>query len=593
MGASAVAGGNDEAVTLQLLSSQLNSLALSMQALTEQVARQQEVMQQAQQQIPVTTGLRLNLDNMNPGGLTPAGSSPHFDGSPLASESGAEQRYTGRGALESMAAKALDSGLTDAEVHEAREMFELADRDNSGSIDVNELQEILRLLGMYDMTLVDVEQLIIDTNEEGGDIHACSVQAFLEVYSLCLRSEHIDQHTRHAFSEISFYSHRALMRWVHDDGEEVAGNVTGSPLVPPHRRLARNVAMSKTMENVFNLAIFVSAISSGLGTYDYFEGGEGVYVAEMITLGVFVIEVVSKIVAETGKCSSYLGWLADPWNSFDFLLLLVLVALEVSSRLEADRHQADNEGPLRALRMLRLMRAVRILRVAKMMPELIHVLETVVRSAKSVAYIGIFMLVLTYMFGIIGASLFGKNDPFHFGNLGLAMMSLFRIATLEDWTDIMYYQTYGCEGWGDYQSITVHRPGMNGTMVTVACEHEAFSWISPVFFVTFVMLSAFFVLNLFVGIVVNSSISAATDAEARKREADEWAMSQRLKQPPDNPLGSGLELAGKSLRKLPSITGVVGLPGSSGRNSPRDVTYENPLSDEEREEGSYCTFDRN
>ena len=68
--------------------------------------------------------------------------------------------------------------------------------------------------------------------------------------------------------------------------------------------------------------------------------------------------------------------------------------------------------------------------MAKLMPELVHVLETVVRSAKSVAFIGLFMVLVTYMFGIIGASFFASNDPFHFGNLGRAMMSLFRVATL-------------------------------------------------------------------------------------------------------------------------------------------------------------------
>eukprot|EP01052_Picozoa_sp_SAG31_P036492 SAG31_NODE_4563_length_3135_cov_6.260359_3_plen_51_part_00 len=49
-------------------------------------------------------------------------------------------------------------------------------------------------------------------------------------------------------------------------------------------------------------------------------------------------------------------------------------------------------------------------------------------------------MIFFYIFAILGVTLFGKNDPFHFGSLGKAMLSLFRIATLEDWTDIMYFQ---------------------------------------------------------------------------------------------------------------------------------------------------------
>ena len=65
------------------------------------------------------------------------------------------------------------------------------------------------------------------------------------------------------------------------------------------------------------------------------------------------------------------------------------------------------------------------------------VMETLVRSASSVGYIGAFMTLVSYIFAIIGVTIFGTNDPFHFGDLSKGMVSLFRIATCEDWTDIM------------------------------------------------------------------------------------------------------------------------------------------------------------
>ena len=55
------------------------------------------------------------------------------------------------------------------------------------------------------------------------------------------------------------------------------------------------------------------------------------------------------------------------------------------------------------------------------------------------------LLLVFYLFAIGGIEFFRQNDPWHFGNVGLAMLTLFRMATLEDWTDVMYINIYGCD----------------------------------------------------------------------------------------------------------------------------------------------------
>ena len=75
----------------------------------------------------------------------------------------------------------------------------------------------------------------------------------------------------------------------------------------------------------------------------------------------------------------------------------------------------------------------------------------------------------------LAVTVFGKNDPFHFGDLGSAMLTLFRIATQEDWTDIMYFNMFGCDKWGDY--------GSDVSESTKDCVPEAFGATSPAFFV--------------------------------------------------------------------------------------------------------------
>lgn len=115
--------------------------------------------------------------------------------------------------------------------------------------------------------------------------------------------------------------------------------------------------------------------------------------------------------------------------------------------------------------------------------------------------------------------MFHRNDPWHFGNLGVGMLSLWRIATLEDWTDIMYFNQHGCEGWGDYAGATGESD----------CEHEAFGWIAVCYFSSFVLMSAFLMLNLFIGVITNSMHEAAEGLHKEKKDAARLAIATRLR----------------------------------------------------------------
>ena len=72
-------------------------------------------------------------------------------------------------------------------------------------------------------------------------------------------------------------------------------------------------------------------------------------------------------------------------------------------------------------------------------------------------------------------------------------------------TDIMYFNSYGCEGWADYSRVIQH----NGTSVvaetTPPCRHESFSFASVMYFLIYILISAFLVLNLFIGVIVSES----------------------------------------------------------------------------------------
>jgi voltage-gated sodium channel len=66
-------------------------------------------------------------------------------------------------------------------------------------------------------------------------------------------------------------------------------------------------------------------------------------------------------------------------------------------------------------------------------------------SLSSIFYVALLLLLVFYLYGIICVSFFRENDPVHFGNLETTFLTLFRMSTLEDWSDVMYTQLYGCD----------------------------------------------------------------------------------------------------------------------------------------------------
>ena len=405
--------------------------------------------------------------------------------------------------------KAMEEhGLTTFQVDQAHTMFELYDLDGSGCLDPAELLEILRALGTHPTKERVAELIREEDRSENGTV---TLNEFFHVYEkLAVPLDGVTVDGVHDtqglnLKAISDYGIYAMMRWVHHDDDEINGDVTG-PLVPVFRRKCRSFVLRRDAEYIFYIAIWLSAVSSGLNTYDEFvqltwvEGladvtmiifGKKTHLLRHFTLKRIILprqardkhrenskkrcvfltafEVFVKFMCETQSCGAVLGFFGNFWNGFDFFLL---VSIGVMTPLLKDQ---DGPTALRCLRILRLVRSLRILRAAKILPKLMLVLETLIASITSVGYIVLFMLLTSYIFAIVAVTLFGKNDPFHFGDLGSAMLSLFRIATQEDWTDIMYFNMYGCDGWGDYSGAVA--------VGSDDCVPESFFFASPAFFV--------------------------------------------------------------------------------------------------------------
>ena len=198
-------------------------------------------------------------------------------------------------------------------------------------------------------------------------------------------------------------------------------------------------------------------------------------VLDIFILTVFTIEVVLKILAEGNRPRRYFS---DGWNRFDFIIV-------VGSYI-------PGAGSL--LTILRLLRLLRVLKLVKSLPQLAVIVNALMMGLTSIGYIGLILFLCFYVFAIAGMMLFRNNDPFHFGNLHIAMFTLFRCSTLDDWSEVLYVNMYGCD---DY-------PGVYDDFPELCDAPKKQGVLSCIYFFAFIVIGAQVLLTLFIGVVTTS-----------------------------------------------------------------------------------------
>lgn len=147
-------------------------------------------------------------------------------------------------------------------------------------------------------------------------------------------------------------------------------------------------------------------------------------VLDNVILAIFTLEIVVKIVALGKEPHSFFR---ESWNVFDFIVVFTCLVflLPVAPKI----------GSL--VSMLRLIRLLRILKLTKAFPQLRIIVEALVSSLGSMIFVIVLLFMYFYLSANIAMILFGRNDPMHFGTLQSALMTLFRLATLDAWSDVM------------------------------------------------------------------------------------------------------------------------------------------------------------
>ena len=214
------------------------------------------------------------------------------------------------------------------------------------------------------------------------------------------------------------------------------------------------VAKSQLFINLTTAIIIFYAVVLGIRTYDnivvpYMKWLE--FLDDLVTI-YFVVEIVIKLLSE----KRFIDFFKDGWNVFDFIIVTIsLIPME------------HNEFAL-AARVLRVFRVLRLITTRPQLKELINVL---IRVVPSIIDIVILLFIIFYIYAIIGSFLFKEAPSGLWKDFGTGMLTLFRVLTFEDWTDVMYE----------------------------AMELYSWSWL---YFVSFVIIAAFVFFNLFVAVII-------------------------------------------------------------------------------------------
>ncbi|KAF6092612.1 calcium voltage-gated channel subunit alpha1 G [Phyllostomus discolor] len=299
-------------------------------------------------------------------------------------------------------------------------------------------------------------------------------------------------------------------------------------IFPPQSRfrlLCHRIITHKMFDHVVLVIIFLNCITIAMERPKIDpHSAERIFLtlSNYVFTAVFLAEMTVKVVA-LGWCFGEQAYLRSSWNVLDGLLVLISI-IDILVSMVSD----SGTKILGMLRVLRLLRTLRPLRVISRAQGLKLVVETLMSSLKPIGNIVVICCAFFIIFGILGVQLFkgkffvcqgedtrnitNKSDcaeasyrwvrhKYNFDNLGQALMSLFVLASKDGWVDIMYD---GLDAVGvDQQPIMNHNPWM------------------LLYFISFLLIVAFFVLNMFVGVVVENFHKCRQhqeEEEARRRE---------------------------------------------------------------------------
>ena len=224
---------------------------------------------------------------------------------------------------------------------------------------------------------------------------------------------------------------------------------------PSLQQKFESIRSNKVFEFFVIFIIIFSAMVVGAKTYNIPPATLRLmaWLDTLITV-IFLVEITIRFLGEKQKGRFFM----QGWNIFDTLIVIV-------SLIPVENSEVAFVG--------RLVRVFRVLRMVSIIPELRTLINSLLKAMPQLGYIVLLMFIIFYIYGAAGAILFKTINPELWGDVGLAMLTLFRVMTFEDWTDVMY------------ETMAVY----------------PLSWA---YYLSFIFLTAFAFLNMVIGIMVNA-----------------------------------------------------------------------------------------
>jgi voltage-gated sodium channel len=217
--------------------------------------------------------------------------------------------------------------------------------------------------------------------------------------------------------------------------------------------------------------IIFNAILIGLETFpNIYENYDTYFVViDIIILTIFTLEVIFKIIVLKK------GFFSNPWNIFDLVIVLGSVILYSTPFVS----------------VLRIFRVLRVFRTITVIPTLRRIVSALFMAIPTISSVLLIMLIIFYVYAILGTSFYGDIAPEYFGDIFLSFVTLFQIFTLESWASGIFRPIFAEEPW---------------------------SWL---YFISFIVIATFIMINLIVGEIVNNAQKITDDIEEDTDEIKE------------------------------------------------------------------------
>ncbi|WP_174733689.1 ion transporter [Mesobacillus harenae] len=239
---------------------------------------------------------------------------------------------------------------------------------------------------------------------------------------------------------------------------------------PMRSRLGNFISSSKFNHFITALIVF-NSILIGLETYPaiYEQNKEAFFVLDYIILLIFVAELALKLFVERRD------FFRNHWNNFDFIIVVGSLVLYNTPFVS----------------VLRIFRVLRVLRTITSVPSLRRIVSALFMAVPTIGSVILLMSIIFYVYAVIGTAFFANVEPEYFGNLQLSFITLFQVFTLESWASGVFRPIFAEVSW---------------------------SWL---YFISFIVIATFIMINLIVGEIVNNAQKISEEIEGETQDIKE------------------------------------------------------------------------